>query len=378
MLYELDIIFLSRGFSLACENAFIAIRRVFPNIKRVHGMEDNLRARAVCSAIADTERYLLINATETTDKEIYELSQSLILGNSQKVKDSQCTTVRERKDEPSLLDFPEKINTQNLEKDIIYLTYDEPIADENFISILRRYPNAKRLHRVTGMTRAFALSAQLAATEWYVLIDGDNILCSDADLTKLDLPRHRKSIAENMQNKAVLTYGTINKVNDVCSCYGGIKVCPTSWFRGIESDVVDPIASRGTVTVFCPKDILSITNFNSEPFGAWKAGFREAVMLSSALYTDFRESLHWKRWLAETLAMWKSVGEGRLNGEFCIDGAREGEKFAQKQLASSHDTGQFRQSSLVEKLSVINEPGWLRKRFDERPFASMSWWHRYG
>ena len=357
----MNIIFLSNGISRSCEDYFIKIRKLCPDIKRIHGLLNKKYALSICAAISDDPFFATIDGDYKVSLNMLSLKSIINSKNGEgltlpkNIKIFQVASIK------CLNKFPQKTLDKPNKLDIIYLTYDEPIADENFISIKLKYPYAMRLHRVTGMTKAFNISAYLAKTSWYILIDGDNTLLPTTNLNILNPPDKKFS---NNINKTVLIYGARNKVNNLEYCYGGIKICPTLWFRGIKSDVVDPIASRGTLTVFKPKRVLSITNFNSCAYSAWKAGFREAVMLSVSCSIDFDKSKNWK-WLSEYLNIWKNQGEDRPYGKYCIEGAHSGHNFANDQVKSIPDnlTKDKLKSILIDKLKVINDPKWLKNRY---------------
>lgn len=359
----MDLIFLSSDKDNVCENTFALYQGAFKDIKRVHGLFNHERAISICAAISNSRYFAVI------DGNISEVDPKLLEGLDKSIDGANFNL-------PDIVSIFDSLSVNSLDKkyidderssddyDIIYLTYDEKIANDNFVKIKQKYPNAMRLHKVSDMTRAFAMTAHLASTKRYILIDGDNIVLDDAALNTLS------SIVEShpeTTDKSVMVFGARNGVNDLEYCYGGIKVCPTLHFRRIIHDSVDPIASQNTKVIFYPKKILSITNFNSDSYGAWKAGFREAVMLSTSCFLDFEGSEHWG-WANKYLDIWKTRGQGRSYGEYCMDGANDGHRFAQEQAASIENdinADDFRRA-LTEKLSAINEPGWLKERFQSQ------------
>ena len=59
--------------------------------------------------------------------------------------------------------------------DCIYLTYDEPNAEENWVKIKNMVPWASRVDGVKGSDAAHKAAADASSTDRFVLIDGDNI-----------------------------------------------------------------------------------------------------------------------------------------------------------------------------------------------------------
>lgn len=358
----MNIIFVSNGTGKECEERFVAFRKAYPDIKRVHGAVDPQRLLSICAAISDDPYFAVVDGDADFNADISSLEKIVHSKDGRGVALPANVSVFNTSEIAPLEQLPQDFNADDL--DIVYLTYDEPIADENFAAIKEKYPRAMRLHRVTGMTKAFATAPQLVNSPWYVLIDGDNTLLPAVDLNVLRPP---SDDSQGKLHKTVLVHGARNAVNDLEYCYGGIKICPTLWFRGITADVVDPIASRGTEIVFMPDTVLSTTNFNSDAYGAWKAGFRESVMLSTSCLLDFDGAEGWG-WLDKYLNAWKTLGHGRPYGDYCMDGANDGHRYAQEQaasIASGVSVDDFKRL-LTEKLSVINEPGWLKDRFQSR------------
>src|SRR4051794_26982122 len=58
--------------------------------------------------------------------------------------------------------------------DVIFVSYDEPNADQNFARLLQFAPNAKRVHGVKGVVNALHQAARISASEYFFVVDGDN------------------------------------------------------------------------------------------------------------------------------------------------------------------------------------------------------------
>ena len=54
--------------------------------------------------------------------------------------------------------------------DIIFLSYDEPNAEENWKKLKAKYPRAKRSHGVKGRTQAYYAAAALSETEYFFAV----------------------------------------------------------------------------------------------------------------------------------------------------------------------------------------------------------------
>ena len=62
------------------------------------------------------------------------------------------------------------------EQDIIFLSYDEPNAEKNYVDLVNKVPWAKRVHGVDGSDAAHKACAELSDTKHFVTVDGDTII----------------------------------------------------------------------------------------------------------------------------------------------------------------------------------------------------------
>ena len=79
-----------------------------------------------------------------------------------------------------------------IDHDIIYLSYDEPNAEQNYSDLCSKVPWAKRVHGVEGSDSAHKACAELSETDRFITIDGDNriredFLMQEANLSEFDL-----------------------------------------------------------------------------------------------------------------------------------------------------------------------------------------------
>lgn len=317
----MDLIFVSNGaYKKEIECFFCLLKSKYENIRRIHGLTfDN--AKLIAKRISESEEFLFIDVT--TRDIIDDISFN------------------------SLCSYYEKLNKNTIEDweipynkshpDILYLTYSEDQAEENFAKLLQKYPNIKRLHRVHGLYNAIKTGAHMMESLYYIMIDGDNDVLDDFDLNSIEAP------LENQMN----FYMTINAVNDLVYGYGGIKSCPTHNFRNVTNDKIDATASGNLEKVKGIKQIASITRFNTSPFDAWKAGFRECVMLVNQ-DNEFKMN---NEKIRQKLDVWQNKGADREFGQFTIWGALDGEKYGRQHCGDKTE------------LFKINDPAWLKATF---------------
>ena len=65
---------------------------------------------------------------------------------------------------------------KTLELDIVFLSYDEPNADQHYADLCNKVPWAKRVHGVKGSDAAHKAAANLSETDWVITVDADNIV----------------------------------------------------------------------------------------------------------------------------------------------------------------------------------------------------------
>jgi hypothetical protein len=209
------------------------------------------------------------------------------------------------------------------EFDIVFLSYDEPNAEEHYADLCNKAPWAKRVHGVKGSDAAHKAAAELSETEWFVTVDADNIV--DIKFFNYDV--------DTMQSK-IKTFSWVgrNKLNGLKYGNGGLKL----WRKDFVLDMKSHEASdndRGQVD-FCWEDgyqqfpeCFSDTVITGSPFQAWRAGFREGVKMTlhdgvRVPPLEIKERVWWHN--IHRLRMWSTVGAHEENGIYAVLGARMG------------------------------------------------------
>jgi hypothetical protein len=213
------------------------------------------------------------------------------------------------------------------ELDCIYLSYDEPNADEFWAKIQANVPWAKRVHGVKGSDAAHKAAAVASDTERFVLIDGDNL--PDWQFFNEQL------ILDDRNKNKVFRWRARNAVNGLSYGNGGLS-CWTKRFVEEMRTHENTDGSSETEVEFCfdedywaMHDIWSTTYPNQSPMHAWRAGFREGVKL--CLDRGRRvdpEDFEKDTWIGNrnNLIIWCSVGADAKHGSYSMLGARIGAK----------------------------------------------------
>lgn len=218
--------------------------------------------------------------------------------------------------------------------DVVFISYNEPNAEENWAKLKSRVPFAKRVHGVKGIHQAHIKAASKVFTEMFWVVDGDSELL---DSFNFEDP-------EGLWTECVYTYKAQNPINGLTYGYGGIKLFPTEMTKNVNVNSVDMTTSISPNFTAVPI-IASITKFNTDPFNTWKSAFRECVKLSSKVIEDSYETV-------ERLDVWCNVASGDF-AECAIEGAIAGRRYGEANRGN------------VEALSKINDFDWLKRKFDE-------------
>lgn len=212
--------------------------------------------------------------------------------------------------------------------DIVYLSYDEPNAEENYADLLTKVPWAKRVHGVEGSDAAHKACARLSETERLIVIDGDNKIRPEF------LKQQVEFKDEVALDKSVISWGAQNVINGLIYGNGGIKCWPTQLVLDMKTHEAAESDNAKTQVDFCwdinyiqMAECMSDVYNNATPQQAWRAGFREGVKMgliegSKADPTHFNKQVHWKNF--HRLLVWMHVGRDVKNGDWAIYGARQG------------------------------------------------------
>jgi len=210
--------------------------------------------------------------------------------------------------------------------DCVYLTYDEPKKEENWVKIKNMIPWARRVDGVRGSDAAHKAAAAASATERFVLIDGDNI--PDAKFFNQTL-----EFATKDYESAVFRWRARNAINGLMYGNGGLS----SWTKTFVNNMRTHEATDGrteTQVEFCfdplywaMHDCYSTTHPNGSAFHAWRAGFREGVKMclnrgTKPSLVEFKDRVHQRN--LDHLTIWHNIGADVEYGYWAMAGARQG------------------------------------------------------
>lgn len=214
--------------------------------------------------------------------------------------------------------------------DVIFISYQESNAEENWQRVLKKAPWAKRVNGVRGIFNAHKEAAKQSQTDMFYIVDGDAYLLDEWSFD------FQPTIFDR---DCAYVWRSKNPINDLEYGNGGVKL--------FSKAILENVKKWKTLDMFLgimPKikfvnEVSCETRFNVDSFSTWRSAFREAVKL----YTINQMQL---------LDSWTKKGKDRPFGRYCIAGALAGIEFA------ANNKNNFKQ------LRKINDYKWLKQQFN--------------
>ena len=211
------------------------------------------------------------------------------------------------------------------EFDIVFISYDEPNADDNYAHLLEICPWAMRSHGVWGSDAAHKAAAAMCESERFITIDADNLVRPEFFNIEVDM---RKVGVHD-----VVSWAGKNTVNGLVYGNGGIKLWPKHVVEQMRTHEAAPEEDKRAQVDFCwnigyvqMNNIYCDVMNNGSPLQAWRAGFREGVKMGleggDVVDPSMLKRIHQDNY--RRLLVWMSIGEDATNGLWAIYGARLG------------------------------------------------------
>lgn len=227
--------------------------------------------------------------------------------------------------------------------DIVFISYYEPNADQNYQQLLDTIGNIDRkiyrINGIKGIHQAHIEAAKLATTDMFWVVDGDAQIVNDFNFDYV-VSRYERNIVHVWKSQ--------NPVNSLIYGYGGVKLLPRNLTLAMDVTTPDMTTSISKLFKAMPA-ISNITAFNTDPFNSWKSAFRECVKLSSKAIVR-QDDIETQ----ERLDIWCTVG----TDQDAINGACAGREYG---TANKNN---------LEALQKINDFDWLKEKFNEQRRAT--------
>ena len=194
--------------------------------------------------------------------------------------------------------------------DIIFISYDEKCADENFAALKERFPHAKRVHGVKGIANAHFAAAKKANTNFFYVVDADAVILPS--FTFEYKPTEHEAAYTHVwyaQNPALnIAYG-----------YGGVKLFSKKFFREVKTNL--DFTTTLTKDLKIMPEVACITNFNFDPISAFRGAYRETIKLTLTVQNpNTPENI--KQEANERLQLWLNPISNCANRKFIVAGVR--------------------------------------------------------
>lgn len=207
--------------------------------------------------------------------------------------------------------------------DFVYISFKEPNKEQNWADLKNKVPWAKRVDGVVGFDSAHKAAADVSETDFFISVDGDNIIDEKFLLETLDWSKTDK--------KAVHRWRAKNNVNGLVYGNGGL----VGWHRKTckEMKTHENADTQENQIDFCwgvshenLHNCYSTTVINASEQQAFVAGYREGVKMSTEKGRpipagDFKTI--WPMNL-KILTTWCTIGADVDLGKYAMLGARMG------------------------------------------------------
>jgi len=207
--------------------------------------------------------------------------------------------------------------------DVIFISYNEPNADENYKDLLTKFPYAKRVHNITGLYESHYEASKLNESDYYITIDGDTQIWKDA----LPTPNFTKP-------DQIFYYPTKNSILKTHAS-GSIKFWSKDVIKYVDKDYFNKIGewylldNISNVVNFRNNNFVGETIINSSPKQAFIASFRETFKACKIKLNRTNDLLKWCQ------------HHDVKNGEWATLGARTGVEFAFKNTIGFQDVNNW-------------------------------------
>ena len=224
--------------------------------------------------------------------------------------------------------------------DIFFISYRESNCEDNWKTLLAFHPMAKRIHGIKGIDHSHMACNRLSATNRFWTVDGDNkvvaplIYNNKAALNQFDL----------------IYFQSRDPIDNTTSSLGSIKLWSKDKFINTDMSKGD-FCVHATATKKSVNSILSVHQYNTTPFDAWKNSFRKMVKAFSGVVAPAALNANIDQFKNHINCV-----NGTNNARWSYCGYIDAEKY------SNECNGNF------EKINLINDYDWLALYFKSKGY----------
>jgi hypothetical protein len=223
--------------------------------------------------------------------------------------------------------------------DVIFISYGEPNAEENWARVKEKAPWAQRVDGVKGILEAHKAAAKLSRTEMFYVVDGDALLFKKFDFS------YKPSIFDR---DCTYIWSAKNPLADLTYGHGGVKLFSKDKLLKLRKWRTLDMTTGVSEKIKVMSEISNWTAFNTDDFSTWKTAFRECVKLAFNVHRYPDNPEHGIR-----LEKWKLIDPTQKFGKTAVDAAGQAEEFVKD---NEYD---------MEALININNRAWLESLYNK-------------
>lgn len=227
--------------------------------------------------------------------------------------------------------------------DVIFISYHESNAEENWQRVLEKAPHAKRVNGVKGIFEAHQAAARLSTTDMFYVVDGDAYLEDDMDFN------YQPTIFDR---QCTHIWRAKNPINGLVYGYGGVKLFSTNVMLAATVWVTLDLSTSVISKIKIIDKISNVTAFDTDELSVWRSAFRECVKLCYNILQNPKDSASQTR-----LQQWLETGIDHKFGKYAMDAAQCAVKWTTVN-GNNHD-----------ELRMINQREWIEEQFNKRIFT---------
>jgi hypothetical protein len=216
--------------------------------------------------------------------------------------------------------------------DVFFISYEEPNAEDNWKNLKSKIPQARRIHKISGIANAHYKCAQQSFTKMFYTVDGDTIVDDTWDFS---------FIPAEWDQQYIHLWLSRNQLNSLIYGYGSVKLWPRDLLSSRKENWLDFTTSFDKIKIV--DNVIATTIFNSSPYETWKSTFREVIKLFFNLSKNANDTDSLNR-----LEGWKNPSKYADFSHWGYKGYQDAEKFC---------------FSSVDHISSINDFAWLKTFF---------------
>lgn len=192
--------------------------------------------------------------------------------------------------------------------DVIFISYDEPSAEQRFNELLIKAPRAKWIKDIKGQTEAYHTAAHRSKTAYFFAVFPKLEI---VDSFNFDFQPDR------LKNACHYIFNCRNPVNGLEYGHGAVLL----YNKKLTLQTTDPGLDFTLSAPHTDAPILSaINHFNETPWLSWRTAFREVLKLKQIADNKPTVESNYR------LKKWCEVGTGK-NAEWCLRGAQDADQY---------------------------------------------------